>query len=78
MKLGRVTIDLGYVVDMDNDEMVDRAKQNLYDDIRTLDNNDELSAWIGVHEDNTLTENDIPEYLTSDKEDDKDEEDDNQ
>jgi hypothetical protein len=33
MKMGRVCLDLNYIVDMDNQEMVERAIECLYEDL---------------------------------------------
>lgn len=61
--LGRVVIDLGYVVDLDNQEMVEKAKRNFYDEMMTLDKDSELHKTISVIEDRRATEDDIPEFL---------------
>ena len=66
MRLGRVTIDLGYVVDMDNLEMVEHAKRCIYDDVMTADVNQELQQWITVLPDKKATKGEIPEFLLED------------
>lgn len=59
MRLGKVCITHHYVVDLDNEEMVDGAKLELYEDIK---NGFEYS-WMDIVEDSSLSESDIPEFL---------------
>ena len=46
MKMGRISLDLAYVVDMDNDETVNRAKECFYEDIMQAVKYGELGSWI--------------------------------
>lgn len=64
-RLGRVQVH-SYVVDLDNEEMVDHAKECLYDD---LSHHSELWSFIDVVEDPNADEGEIPEFLTEDHED---------
>lgn len=68
--MGRVIIDLGYVVDLDNQEMVERAKRNFYDDMMTLEQNEELHAAIEVIEDPKAKRSEIPEFLLENEDED--------
>ena len=63
MKLGRVTLTLDYVVDMDNQDMVSHATQCLYEDLMAGYKYDNIMNWIDVVEDKTATEDMIPEFL---------------
>ena len=66
-RLGRVVVDLGYVVDIENPEMVEHAKRCLYDDIMTADNNQNLNDFIEIHEDKKAKISEIPEFLLEDE-----------
>ena len=63
MRLGRVLLP-GYVVDLDDADMVERAKVSLYEDIYTAVKYNEVGDWIYVEEDDVkLSESDIAEFL---------------
>lgn len=64
MKLGRVVIDLGYVVDMENQEQVAEAKRCFYDDLSNAQRYNELASWMEVQPDENATEDMIPEHIT--------------
>lgn len=69
MKLGKVKIELEYVVDLDNEDMVNDAKNYMYEDIMNIVKYEELFDIIEVtDEDKTLKEEDIPEFLIEDLE----------
>lgn len=60
MRLGRVEYNIGYVVDLDNEDMVDHAKEAIFEDLQ--------SAWKNgfvphIDKDGEYSENDIPEFL---------------
>jgi len=59
MKLGRVAINVGYVVDLDNQSMVEHAKQSILEDIMDGD------CWISTHPVPDAKIKDIPDFLTS-------------
>ena len=63
--LGRVVISAGYVVDLDDEEMVDHAKESLFEDIMNAVKYNELGGYIEVDKkpDPDLTEQDIPSFL---------------
>lgn len=64
MRLGKITLDFEYVVDLDNEEMVERAKNCLYEDIMNSSKYGELFDYITEgKEDPALKESDIPEFL---------------
>lgn len=62
-KLGRVSFNINYVVDLDNKDMVAEAKQCVFEDVMDAVKHDEVTAHIKVAADETATENDIPEFL---------------
>ena len=65
-KLGRVEISFGYVVDMNNAEMVEYAKEALYDDLMAAYKHEELGSWIKVRRSPKSKAGEIPEFLLED------------
>lgn len=64
MRLGKVIVGHGYVVDLDNQDMVDHAREALYEDIMSMVKYDEVSHCISIIKNSKgLSENDIPEFL---------------
>ena len=63
MKLGRVCLDLNYIVDMDNEEMVKRAYECLYEDLMQGVKYGDIGNWIDVIEDKNAKKDMIPEFL---------------
>lgn len=63
MKLGRIYLDLKYIVDMDNDDMVAHATEALYEDLMQGVKYGNITDWIDVVEDKNATEDMIPEFL---------------
>ncbi len=63
MKLGRICVDLNYIVDIDNDEMVRHATEALYEDLMQGIKYGDLANWIRVSEDKNAKEDMIPEFL---------------
>lgn len=64
-RLGRVYFRASYVVDLDNQDMVDEAKECVFEDVCNAVKFDEIGESIIVGEpDPKLTEADIPEFLT--------------
>jgi len=64
MRLGKVKIQMEYVVDLDNKEMIEQAKIALYEDLMSAYKYDEIYDNIDVtDEDKSLKESDIPEFL---------------
>lgn len=70
-RLGRVYFNINYVVDLDNKDMVDEAKQCVFEDVMNAVKYDEVAAHIEVVSDATATEEDIPEFLLPPKENDE-------
>ena len=63
MKMGRVCLDLNYIVDMDNEEMVKQAVECLYEDIMQGVKYGNLPNWIDVIEDKNANPSMIPDFL---------------
>jgi len=66
MRLGRVEFNIGYAVDLDNEDMVDHAKEAIFEDIQSANRNG-VSINIVKDKSDSLTENDIPEFLMEKK-----------
>jgi hypothetical protein len=63
-RLGRIAFDLGYVVDLDNNEMVEDAKVCILEDIENAIKFGELDQYLEVQPaPDNATEADIPEFL---------------
>jgi hypothetical protein len=69
MKLGRICVDLNYIVDMDNEEMVRHATEALYEDLMQGVKYGDLANWIRISEDKDAKEDMIPEFLLEEKND---------
>ena len=63
MRMGRVCLDLNYIVDMDNEEMVKQAVECLYEDIMQGVKYGNLPNWIDVIEDKNANPSMIPDFL---------------
>lgn len=63
MRMGKVRIHNEYIVNLDNEAMVDHAKDALIEDIFNAVKFDEVQDGIEIVEDATLTEEDIPDFL---------------
>jgi hypothetical protein len=64
--LGKVVISMGYVVDLDNQTMVEEAKVCLLEDINDAFKYNELQDHIEIIKDSKAKESDIPEFLQKD------------
>lgn len=62
-RLGRVTYTVSYVVDLDNRDMVDEAKQCVFEDVMNAVKYDEVAHWIKVEDAPDADPSDIPEFL---------------
>ncbi len=62
-RLGRVSFKVNYVVDLDNQAMVDEAKQCVFEDVMNAVKYDEVPAHITVEYDPAAKREDIPEFL---------------
>ena len=60
-RLGRVEFNIGYVVDLDDENMIDHAKESIYEDILSAFKNG-CNLNIDTHG-HKFSENDIPEFL---------------
>ena len=66
--LAKITIDLGYVVDINDPDMIEHARNAFYEDIMSMVKYRELGDAIEVGEpDPSLSESDIPSFLFDDK-----------
>ena len=63
MRMGKVIISAEYFVDLDNNGMVDEAKECLYEDIMNAVKHEELHNYIEVEPAPEANESDIPEFL---------------
>jgi len=68
-RYGRVTFSVSYVVDLDDEEMVDEAREMLAEDVQDVIRYRESWAAIDVAPDATATEADIHDYLIERRED---------
>jgi hypothetical protein len=70
MRMGKVTIGHSYAVDLDNQAMVDEAKDCLVEDMSNAAKFDEMHANVHVEEDPDACPGDIPEFLQNQEDDD--------
>ena len=63
MRLGRLIIDLDYVVNLDDKDMVEVAKDCFCRDLLDMFDHNEVHSEIDIREDPKLTEEDIPGFL---------------
>lgn len=68
MRLGKVKISYEYVVDLDNESMVEQAKDALFEDISNSIKYEELGQIITTEETPNASENDIPDFLLEEDE----------
>lgn len=71
-RYGRVFFEVSYVVDLDNRDMVDDAKQCVFEDVMSAVKNDEVTECIKIKLDPTASESDIPEFLLGRQDEDDD------
>ena len=65
--LARLVIDLSYVVDVNDPNMIEHARAAIYEDVFNLIKTDELAEAITLQDvDSNLTEADIPDFLLED------------
>jgi hypothetical protein len=69
MRLGRVRVELGYVVDLDNKDMVQHARECLVEDLMSMAKYEEYDANIREEYDGRLRKSDIAEFLVEDHKD---------
>jgi len=63
MRLGRVTIKSSYVVNLDDEDMVNHAADTVVEDIENAVKHNELDLWIKVESALDADESDIPSFL---------------
>jgi len=63
MRLGKIIFELGYVVDLDNPDMVAHAKEAILEDLMYAYKNSNEEAYIVTRAANDAKESDIPEFL---------------
>ena len=68
-KLKKVTLDLYYVVRAGDDDMIQHAKDSLYEDIMSAYKSDTLYDCIRVVDAPDASEENIPEFLLEEQED---------
>ena len=73
MRLGRVQVTHSYVVDLDNETMIEEAKDALYEDLTNAAKEYDLYSMIHVYEDQQASKDEIPDFLRWKREDDNDE-----
>jgi hypothetical protein len=66
MKLGRVVFDLGYVVDLENPEMVAAARDAIYEDMMNAYKYDNVADHMEIIDAPEAKESDIPDFLVED------------
>ena len=70
MRLGKVTIEHGYIVDLDNEDMVEQAICCVYEDLLQAYKSNAIEDWIGTKEADRFnpaySEDDIPSFLIED------------
>ena len=66
MKLGKVFMHNEYIVDLDNEFMVDHAREALAEDVMTGVQQQEIDGWITVEEAPDAKREDIEEFLLDD------------
>ena len=68
MRMGKVILDMEYPVDLDNESMIEEAKNCLIEDLMNMAKYGEYGANIDVIEDKSLSPGDIPEFLNPENE----------
>lgn len=63
MRLGRVSLRMEYVIDLDNENMVYEARDCIVSDVDEMVKFDEYDHYIKYEEDGNLSERDIPSFL---------------
>ena len=66
MRLGRVGFVIEYVVDLDDEKMVEEAIDYIHEDVINLVKFDEFYDYLDFSEDKSLKRSDIPAFLLED------------
>lgn len=72
-RYGKVEFKISYVVDLDDQIMVDDAKQCVFEDVMNAVKYDEVVNYIDAAEDPTAKAEDVPEFLREENNGDSDE-----
>ena len=68
-RIGYVELTVRYAVDLDDKDMIQEAKDCIYDDVTNMVKYDETGSWINVGRRNPkLTRADIPDFLLEEAE----------
>lgn len=65
-RMGLVRFELSYAVDLNDEAMVDHAKECLYEDIMSMVKHDETFNGIQVIENSDISYDEIPDFLIED------------
>ena len=63
MKLGKIVIDLGYVVDMNDADMIEESKRCFFEDLMNSIKYNELTGLMSIIKEKGLKESDIPDHI---------------
>ena len=64
MKVGRLSLSASYIVNLDNEKMVTKAKHFLFEDLKNMSNSyDEFLGWVVTEKDTPFSKADIPDFL---------------
>jgi hypothetical protein len=74
-RMGRVFLDFGYYVDLNNAEMVQEAKQALWEDVMNAFKYGETHLYVEVEDAPNASEDDISDFLLGEPEEEESEED---
>ena len=67
MRLGKLSYTIAYVVDLDDEDMVQHAREAIREDLEAAYKHDEFDKGIKIDENNSdLTEDMIDSFLTED------------
>jgi hypothetical protein len=66
--MGKVKVNIGYVVDMNDADMIEEAKSCVYEDLCNAVKHDELMSHIVVEQDASAKHSDIPDFLKEENE----------
>lgn len=63
MRLGKIVFEIGYVVDFDDREMTEHAREAVLEDVCNVVKFDEVCHSIKLIKEGKFSESDIPEFL---------------
>ena len=68
MKKGKVFLNLEYIIDLDNETMIQRARDAIYDDINYAIHSDVIDSWIEIKKVKNIDDSMIASWLIDDEE----------